>query len=75
MIGYSIFVYASDELHLQLRHRADINKRKQSVGFSNLNLSKELSAYKLYVEPYLKSADVVYEVNEQWQYEPKAPAT
>jgi len=68
-IHYSIFVHATDDLLLKIRHKADIDKRNQSVEFSNLNLRNELKIFKLNVEPYLKSANVVCEVKEQWQYE------
>ncbi|MDJ0832574.1 MAG: hypothetical protein QNJ69_03570 [Gammaproteobacteria bacterium] len=68
-ISYSIFMHTNDNLLLKIRHKADIEKRKQSVEYSNLKLRDELTAYKLYVEPYMKSADVILEVNEQWQYE------
>ena len=73
-INYSIFIYATDALLLKIRHRADIEKRKQSVEFSNLNLRNELTAYKLYVEPYMCSANIVFELKEQWQYALKTTA-
>lgn len=66
-VNCSIFIHATDDLHLKIRHEADIKKRKQSVEFSKLNLQNELAAYKMYVEPYLKSADIVYQVNELWK--------
>jgi uridine kinase len=73
-INYSVFICTNDDLLLKIRHRADIEKRRQSIEFSKLNLNKEISAYKLYVEPYMCSADVVYELKEQWQYELKSTA-
>lgn len=73
-IKYSVFICTNDDFLFKIRHRADIEKRKQSVEFSKLNLENEISAYKLHVEPYMCSANVVYELKEQWQYELKATA-
>ena len=74
-ISYSIFIHVTDNLHLKIRHKADIEKRKQSVEFSNLNLKNELTAYKLHVEPYLSSADFIIEVSEHLQYESGLPTS
>jgi uridine kinase len=74
-IKYSVFICTNDDLLSKIRHRADIEKRKQSIEFSKLNLKNEISAYKLYVEPYMRSANVVYELKKQWQYELKTTTT
>lgn len=68
-LNYSIFICAPDDLLLTMRHQADIKKRKQSAEYSKINLKNELTAYKWYVESYRYSANVVYELKEQWQYE------
>ncbi|MBU2706851.1 hypothetical protein KCM76_12730 [Zooshikella marina] len=67
-ISYSIFLSASEELLMEIRHEADIIKRKQSEQFSRINLHTELENYKKYVDPYRSKADIVLTLKAKWYY-------
>lgn len=67
-IDYSIFIYATDSLLNDIRHQADILKRRQSVEFSLRNLELEHEKYKVNIEPYKYEADMVIELVKKWQY-------
>lgn len=68
LIDYSIFIYADDSRLNQIRHQADIEKRKQSVEFSLSQLEWELKSYKDHVEPYKYHANKLLELSNKWQY-------
>ncbi len=68
LIDYSIFIYTNDKQLNEIRHQADITKRKQSVEFSLDHLELELQRYKMNVEPYKHKADTVLELVNKWQY-------
>jgi uridine kinase len=68
LIDFSIFLCTDDAQLKEIRHKADIKKRKQSIKFSNENAAVEFENYKHFVEPYKNLADVVLLLKEQWKY-------
>ena len=68
LISYSIFVCTNDDQLQDIRHRADIIKRKQTSAFSKLNLASELQKYKMHVAPYKDRANVVLTLIKEWHY-------
>lgn len=68
LVDYSIFIYTTDKQLNEIRHQADVVKRKQSVAFSRNHLESEFNAYKKHVEPYKNKADSLLELLEKWQY-------
>ena len=57
-----------DDQLKEIRHKADIEKRKQTIGFSKRNSAVEFEKYKQFVEPYKNLASVVLFLKEQWNY-------
>ena len=68
LIDYSIFIYTTDQQLNEIRHRADIAKRKQSKQFSLDHLELELEKYRRNVEPYKQRAYTVLKLDRKWQY-------
>lgn len=68
LIYYSIFIYTSDQLLKEIRHQADITKRKQSVKQSLAHLEIEFNLYKKHVEPNKYKADKLIELSKKWLY-------
>ncbi len=68
LISFSIFVCTNDYQLQNIRHHADITKRKQTIEFSKSNLISELEKYKMNVAPYKNKANVVLTLIKKWEY-------